>query len=45
MNYVWVFKRPDSLETAQLPAPPPEIANEKMWWSVIVVLLQFYRAI
>ena len=45
-EYVWVFKRPDKIETVQLPTPKVEVVlGEKMWWTVMVVLLQLFRAI
>ena len=46
-EYVWVFKRPDRIETVQLPTPRvgETALGEKMWWTVMVVLLQLFRAI
>ena len=44
-EYVWVFKRPDEIETVQLPTPKNDaVMSEKVWWTVMVVLLQLFRA-
>ena len=39
-DYVWVFKRPDCHTTSQIPCPAPR--EEKLWWSLMVILLQIY---
>ena len=43
-EYVWVFTRPDKIETVQLPTPSQGETGEELWWTVMVVLLQLFRA-
>ena len=42
-DYVWVFTRPDLFKTSQIPSPEPR--EEKLWWNLMVVLLQIYGSI
>ena len=44
-DFVWVFKRPDSDKVAQIPAAPDTEAEEALWWSVMLLLLQIYGAL
>ena len=44
-EYVWVFKRPDKPDTVQIPEPETKKKTEEMWWAVMVVLLQLFKAI
>ena len=42
-DYVWVFSRPDLFTTSQIPSPEPR--EEKLWWTLMVVLLQLYDTV
>ena len=44
-EYVWVFTRPDKMETVQLPTPSQGDSSEELWWTVMVVLLKLFQAI
>ena len=43
-DFVWVFKRPDSDRVAQIPAAPTQQESEKLWWSMMMLLLQIYTS-
>ena len=44
-DFVWVFKRPDSDNVAQIPEAPAQVKSEKLWWSIMMLLLQIYARI
>ena len=44
-DFVWVFQRPDSLKVAQIPAAPNPNKEEKIWWQLMLSLLQIYTAL
>ena len=41
-EFVWVFARPDSETVAMIPAASEGDKPEKLWWTVMMLLLQIY---